>query len=140
MTEGEKDREAQCNTSRDRIRKELGKKFNTTSNYVKGFTVRAEEVSHGLEQRSGEDFLPTEPSVLFVYSKQPPLPTPANCSLSTKYTEPARSRSLQHRLPTHPSPSLHVAQCLPCVRAGRESVGKCSETHGGRSLEVRGDP
>lgn len=86
----------------------------------------------------GENSLPKGPSALLVYSKQPPLRTPANSF--PEHTEPAFSGGLQHRPPADASPHLHVAQCLPCVQAlSGEWVSKCLESHG-RSSEVRGDP
>lgn len=63
----------------------------------------------------GENTLPKGPSTLLVYSKQPPLPTPANCF--PEHIEPAFSGGLQHRPPADASPHLHMAQCLPRVQA-----------------------
>lgn len=101
---------AQCNASRDQMERS-GKKLNVTCNDVKDLIVRTEGSCRDWGRRVGDNFSPMEPSVLFVYPRQPAPPTPANCS--PEYREPAFPGSLRHWPPTQSSPSLHMAQCLP---------------------------
>lgn len=72
-------REAQCNAPRDQMERSR-RKLNVTCNDVKDLIVRAEGSCRDWGRRVGDNFLPMEPSVLFVHPRQPAPPTRANCS------------------------------------------------------------
>lgn len=91
------------------------------------------------EQRPrGKNFCLRSLLYFSVYSKQPPLPTPASRSQSTKHIEAAfLAACLQLQPPTQTASPLHTAQPV-CALGWGSVTGTCSDTRS-RAPEVGRD-